>query len=325
MKVLVLGGSGFVGRAVAVEASRRGHDVTVLNRGRREAAPGVTTVVGDRLTPDGLALLGSGSWDVVVDTWSGDAEAVRRSAALLTGRAGHYTYVSSRSVYRYGSALPLTEEAPLCDPGELGYAGDKLRGELAARTFDGPVLLGRAGLILGPHEDVGRLPWWLRRLHRGGPTLAPGPRELPLQYVDARDLAAFLLDAAAGRLTGAYNLVSPSGHTTMGELLEVAAEVTGGHAELCWLDPAAVLAAGIQPWTQLPVWLPPGTDHAFMHGGDVSRAHAAGLRNRPPRETIADTWAWLTSLSDPPPQRTDRPPVGLDPAIEAKVLAEAAG
>jgi 2'-hydroxyisoflavone reductase len=324
MKVLVLGGSGFVGRAVAVEASRGGHHVTVFNRGHRDPVPGVVTVIGDRLTPDGLDALGSGSWDVVVDTWSGDAEAVRHSAALLTGRAGHYTYVSSRSVYRYPGAQPFTEAAPLCDPGEPGYAGDKLRGELAARTFGGPVLLGRAGLILGPYEDVGRLPWWLRRLHRGGPTLAPGPRDLPLQYVDARDLAAFLLHAAAGGLTGAYNLVSPSGHTTIGELLEVAAEVTGGHAQLCWLDPQTVLAAGIEPWTQLPVWLPPGADHAFMHGGDVSRAHTAGLRNRPVRETVADTWAWLASLSDTPPQRTDRPPVGLDPAVEAKVLAEVA-
>ena len=321
----MLGGSGFVGRAVAVEASRRGDDVTVFNRGHRDPVPGATALVGDRLAPDGLAALCAGSWDVVVDTWSGDAEAVHRSAALLTGRAEHYTYVSSRSVYRYGGAQPLTEDAPLGDPAEPGYAGDKLRGEQAARTFGGRVLLGRAGLILGPHEDVGRLPWWLRRLHRGGPTLAPGPRDLPLQYIDARDLAAFLLDAAAGLLTGAYNVVSPPGHTTMGELLDVATEVTGAHAELCWLDPQTVLAAGIEPWTQLPVWLPPGSDHAFMHNGDVSRARAAGLRNRPVGETVRDTWAWLTSLSGTPPQRTDRPPVGLDPALEAKVLEEAAG
>jgi len=295
----------------------RGHDVTVFNRGRRDPVPGVTTVAGDRLA--GLDALGDASWDVVVDTWSGDAGAVRRSAGLLTGRAEHYTYVSSRSVYRYPGVPPLAEESPLCDPDEPGYAGDKLRGELAAATFGGPVLLGRAGLILGPHEDVGRLPWWLRRLHRGGPTLAPGPRDLPLQYVDARDLAIFLLDAAAHRLTGAYNLVSRAGHTTMGELLDVAAEVTGGHADLRWVDPQAVLAAGIQPWTQLPIWLPPGPDHTFLHDGDVSRAHAAGLRIRPVGETVADTWRWLAPLPAAP-RREDRPAVGLDPAVEAAVL-----
>jgi 2'-hydroxyisoflavone reductase len=323
VRVLVLGGSGFVGRAVAVEALQRGHDVTVFNRGRGDPVPGVVTVVGDRLSPTALDALGSGRWDVVVDTWSGDAGAVRRSAGLLTGRAGHYTYVSSRSVYRFPGVVPLTEASPLCDPDESGYAGDKLRGELAAQAFGGPVLLGRAGLILGPYEDVGRLPWWLQRLHRGGPTLAPGPRDLPLQYVDARDLAAFLLDAATAGLTGAYNLVSRSGHTTIGELLEVAAQVTGGHAELRWLDPPTVLAAGIQPWSQLPIWLPPGPAHAFLHGGDVSRAHAAGLRTRPVGETVADTWAWLGSLPSTP-QRVDGPPVGLDPAVEETVLAAAA-
>ncbi|GAA0897269.1 hypothetical protein GCM10009557_71850 [Virgisporangium ochraceum] len=108
----------------------------------------------------------------------------------------------------------------------------------------------------------------------------------------------------------------------MGELLEVAAEVTGGRAELRWLDPEAVLAAGIRPWTQLPVWLPPGPAHEFLHAGDVSRAHAAGLRTRPVRETIADTWSWLGSLSSTPRQ-ADGPPVGLDPAVEAAVLAAA--
>jgi nucleoside-diphosphate-sugar epimerase len=322
VRVLVLGGSGFVGRAVAVEALRRGFEVTALNRGRRDPVPGVATVIGDRLRADGLDALGSGQWDAVVDTWSGDVEAVRRSAGLLTGRARHYTYVSSRSVYRFPGVPPLTEASPLFGPDEPGYAGDKRRGELAALTFGGPVLLARAGLILGPHEDVGRLPWWLRRLRHGGPTLAPGPRDLPLQYVDARDLATFLLDAATGRLAGAYNLVSRSGHTTMGELLEVAAEVTGGRAALRWLDPEAVLAAGIRPWTQLPLWLPPGPAHEFLHAGDVSRAHAAGLRTRPVRETVADTWAWLGSLSSMP-RHADGPAVGLDPAVEAAVLAAA--
>ncbi len=257
-----------------------------------------------------------------MDTWSAQGEAVSRTARLLRGRAGHYTYVSSRSVYEWGASLPLTEQTPLADAAAEGYGGDKLRGELGAAEFGGPVLLARAGLILGPHEDVGRLPWWLRRLARGGPTLAPGPRTLPLQYIDARDLAVFLLDAAAAGRTGPYNLVSPPGHTTMGELLEVAREVTGGRAELRWTDPAVIAAAGIEPWTDLPIWFPPGPDHEFLHGADVSKALAAGLRCRPVRDTVADTWAWLQSLPGAAPQRADRDPVGLDPAVEAKVLGE---
>jgi 2'-hydroxyisoflavone reductase len=324
MRILVLGGSGFVGRAVAELAVSRGDDVTVFNRGRRSPVAGIRVLTGDRLAEGGLGALRDGTWDAVVDTWSADASAVGAAADLLKGRAGHFSYVSSRSVYHYdetAAAVPkLDEDAPVVAAGEQGYAGDKLRGERAAEAFGGPLLLARAGLILGPHEDIGRLPWWLNRLRRGGPTLAPGPRELPLQYVDARDLAAFLLDAAAAGTTGPFNVVSEPGHTTMGELLEVAGEVTGGHAELRWTSPEVILAAGIEPWTQLPCWLPPGPLHTFLHDGDVSRAVAAGLRCRPVRETVADTWAWLSALPGGAPQRDDRPVAGLDAKIEADLL-----
>ncbi|GAA2901363.1 reductase [Actinoplanes cyaneus] len=321
MRILILGGSGFVGRVLAETAVAAGHHVTVFNRGRRDPVPGVEVLVGDRLAEGGLAALRTGTWDAVVDTWSADATAVGTAAALLAGRAGHLTYVSSRSVYRWPLDGVLSEEAPLCDLDDPGYAGDKLRGERAAEAFGGPVLFARAGLILGPHEDVGRLPWWLNRLHRGGPTLAPGPRDLPLQYLDVRDLALFLL-ANVGA-TGPFNLVSPPGHTTMGELLDTAAQVTGGHAELRWTDPETILAAGVEPWTDLPIWLPPGEDHHTMHEGDVGKALAAGLRCRPVRETVADTWRWLSTLAGDVPRRTDRPAVGLDPAVEAKLLSAA--
>ncbi|GAA2632778.1 NAD-dependent epimerase/dehydratase family protein [Paractinoplanes durhamensis] len=323
MRLLILGGSGFVGRSVAEEAVARGDDVTVFNRGQRGTPAGVRVLHGDRMSPDGLAALNvDQSWDAVIDTWSAGAGAVGRTARLLSGRAGHYGYVSSRSVYRWGTPLPLTEDSPLADPREPGYAGDKVRGENAADSFDGPVMLGRAGLILGPHEDIGRLPWWLNRLARGGPTLAPGPRVLPLQYIDARDLAIFMLNAAVSQLSGPYNVVSEPGHTTMGELLEVAREVTGNRAQLRWADPSVIAAAGIAGWSQLPIWLPPGPDHDFLHRGDVTKALKVGLRCRPIYDTVADTWQWLRSLPGDAPLRADRDQVGLDPAIEAKVLGE---
>ncbi|SNY45131.1 NAD-dependent epimerase/dehydratase family protein [Paractinoplanes atraurantiacus] len=318
MKVLVLGGTGFAGRAVAEEAARRGDEVTLFNRGRR----GDASLVGDRLAPAGLSALESGEWDAVVDTWSAEGEAVRRTAELLRGRAGHYTYVSSRSVYRWLAPGPLTEAAPLVDQSEQGYAGDKLRGEIGAAAFGGPVLLARAGLILGPYEDVGRLPWWLNRIARGGPALAPGPRELPLQLIDVRDLAAFVLDAAARRLDGPFNVVSEPGHTTMGELLDLANEATGGNAELRWTDPEVIVKKGVEPWTQLPIWFPPGPEHEFMNTAGVGKAVGAGLRCRPVRETVFDTWSWLQSLGQQAPQRDDRPRVGLDPAVERELLAE---
>ncbi|XVV17430.1 NAD-dependent epimerase/dehydratase family protein [Actinoplanes sp. CA-131856] len=318
MRVLVLGGTGFAGRAVAEEAARRGDEVTLFNRGRRGGA----SLVGDRLAEGGLSALESGEWDAVVDTWSAGGEAVRRTAELLRGRAGHYSYVSSRSVYRWLAPGPLDERAPLVDQTEQGYAGDKLRGEQGAAAFGGPVLLARAGLILGPYEDVGRLPWWLNRVARGGPVLAPGPRELPLQLIDVRDLAVFVLDAAARGLDGPYNVVSAPGHTTMGELLETAVEATGGGAELRWTDPEVIVKRGVQPWTQLPIWFPPGPEHAFMNSADVSKALRAGLRCRPVRETVFDTWSWLRTLGQPAPQRDDRPRVGLDPEVERGLLGE---
>ncbi|MFG1990574.1 NAD-dependent epimerase/dehydratase family protein [Actinoplanes sp. NPDC048988] len=318
MRVLVLGGTGFAGRAVAEQAARRGDEVTLFNRGRRGGA----SLVGDRLASDGLKALETGEWDAVVDTWSADGQAVRRTAELLRGRAGHYTYISSRSVYRWLTPGPLSEAAALVEETEPGYAGDKLRGERGAAAFGGPVLLARAGLILGPYEDVGRLPWWLNRIARGGPTLAPGPRELPLQYIDVRDLAAFVLDAAAARLDGPYNLVSEPGHTTMGELLETANEVTGGHAELRWTGPEVIVAKGVEPWTQLPIWFPPGPEQEFMNTAEVGPAVRAGMRCRPVRETVVDTWSWLRSLGQPAPQRDDRPRVGLDPAVERELLGE---
>ncbi|GGN35292.1 nucleoside-diphosphate-sugar epimerase [Actinoplanes campanulatus] len=319
MRILILGGSGFVGRATAELAVARGHDVTVFNRGRRDPVAHVTTLTGDRLATGGLDALRDGAWDTVIDTWSAGAAAVGAAAALLSGRATNFVYVSSRSVYRWDlDAPPLAEDSPLADVDDPGYAGDKLRAEIATAAFDGPVLLARAGLILGPYEDIGRLPWWLGRLHTGGPTLAPGPRDLALQYIDVRDLAAFLLDAAGRH--GPFNVVSPPGHTTMGELLDIANEVTGAHADLRWLPGEDIAAAGVQPWTQLPIWLTPETGYAFMHQGDVGKALAAGLSCRPARDTVTDTWTWLQTLPGGAPQRTDRPQPGLDPQIEAKLL-----
>ncbi|WP_336208596.1 NAD-dependent epimerase/dehydratase family protein [Nonomuraea sp. LPB2021202275-12-8] len=324
MNVLVLGGTEFVGRAFVEEALALGHGVTVFNRGTHEPLPGVTALRGDRSAADGLGALARGEWDVVVDTWSWAPSAVRDAASLLAGRAGHYVYVSSRSVYTPPVPLGADESAPVlagdADGGQGGYAEMKAGGEVAATAaFGDRALLARAGLIIGPYENIGRLPWWLSRIARGGPVLAPGPAELGLQYVDARDLAVWCLDAAARGLGGAYNVVSPPGFVTMRELLETCVRVTGSDAELRWLEAQEILAAGVEPWSDLPIWLL-GEDHDFMHGGDVSKAVAAGLRCRPVEETVAGTWEWLRGIGGRAPMRADRPPVGLDPALEAKLL-----
>ncbi|MEU4932611.1 NAD-dependent epimerase/dehydratase family protein [Streptomyces yokosukanensis] len=337
MRLLVLGGTEFVGRAVAEAAVARGWEVTVFHRGRNRPPCGVRSLHGDRTAPDGLAALAAdpGGWDAVVDTWSAAPRAVLTATRLLRGRAARYVYVSSRSVYRWpwpslggdGSAGALVEGA-FADAGQTEYAQDKRGGELAAVEAFGEEgsLLVRAGLILGPHENVGRLPWWLTRIARGGPVLAPGPRELPVQFIDARDLAGWLLGAVERGLSGPYDLIGPPGHSTMGELLDLCVRVTGADAELRWTAPEAILAAGIEPWTQLPVWTPPDSElHDCAHRTDVSRALATGLVCRPPARTVADTWRWLTQIGGAAPLRPDRTAPGLDPRVEAKVLAEAGG
>ncbi|MFF6801722.1 NAD-dependent epimerase/dehydratase family protein [Streptomyces sp. NPDC012616] len=331
MRLLVLGGTEFAGRAVVEAALGRGWEVTVLNRGRQAPVPGTRSLTGDRTAPEGLAALAEGDWDAVVDTWSAAPRAVHETARLLRGRARRYVYVSSCSVYAWAPPAGYAEDSPLVqgaapDAEQSEYVKDKRGGELAvvdAFGADASVLV-RAGLILGPYENVGRLPWWLTRIARGGPVLAPGPRDLPLQYVDVRDLAEWILGAVGQELSGPYNLMSPQGHATMGELLQACVRATGSDAELRWTAPEIVLAAGIEPWTELPVWVPPGTDmHDALHAADVSRAVAAGLSCRPVEETVADTWSWLTSIGGVAPQRPDRTRKGLDPELEAKVLAAA--
>ncbi|MFE9257782.1 NAD-dependent epimerase/dehydratase family protein [Streptomyces sp. NPDC006879] len=326
MRILILGGTEFVGRALAEEALARGWEVTVFHRGTHPAPAGARSLHGDRTAPGGLCALDAGTWDFVLDTWSGAPCAVRDSARLLRDRVRHYAYVSSRSVYRYPAPAGLAEDGPLVEAssgaGEVDYPQAKRGGELALLEALGPErsLLVRAGLIIGPYENIGRLPWWLTWMAEGGPVLAPGPAELPIQYIDGRDLAIWTLDALLHGRAGAYNLASPPGHATMGDLLDACREVTGAGAQLRWVDAEALAEAGIEPWTELPIWLPEGASYDYFHCGDVTKARSDGLRCRPVQDTVADTWRWLTGIGGAAPQRPDQRPPGLDRAREREFL-----
>ncbi|MBV1851267.1 hypothetical protein [Catellatospora tritici] len=156
-------------------------------------------------------------------------------------------------------------------------------------------------LVLGGTRFVGR-------------AIAPGPPYLPQQYIDVRDLSGWLLDAARDEVSGTFNAVSRPGHTTMAELLEACREATGSGARLCRAEPETMLAAGVQPWSELPIWIPDGSPVRGLHETNADRAHAAGLRCRPVAQTVTDTWAWLRSTPDVPTAG------GLDPAREAALL-----
>ncbi|MFI6396026.1 NAD-dependent epimerase/dehydratase family protein [Nonomuraea sp. NPDC050540] len=331
MKLLVLGGTHHVGRAVVESALRRGDEVTTLNRGvSRPPAPGVRALIADRTDPASVAgALGDGEWDAVLDTWYWAPRVVRDSARLLAGRARHYVYVSTRGVYSWPWSPGDDESAPLVE-GDLAsaessdYAAAKRGGELAVlESFGERALLARAGMILGPYENVGRIPWWLRRLEKGGRVLAPGPADTPLQYVDVRDMADWLLRSAEHGLGGGFVVTGRPHAVTTREMLTTAMDVTGSTAELVWA-PGDLLAREKLPLGQeLSMYMPDGSPPAGMHDADTTAVFDAGLTVRPLRDTLADTWAWLQSEGDPPihPAGTD-PGTWADPAAEQRVLSQ---
>ncbi|SCL62992.1 Nucleoside-diphosphate-sugar epimerase [Micromonospora citrea] len=329
MKLLVLGGTHHVGRAVVETALDRGDQVTTLNRGiSRPPTPGTQSLLADRTDPLAVrTALGDEEWDAVIDTWAWAPRVVRDSARLLAGRARHYGYVSSRGVHRWPWPTGADEHAPLVegDPSSedsTDYAAAKRGGELAViEAFGQRALLARAGMILGPYEDVGRIPWWMRRLERGGRVLAPGPADTPLQYIDARDMAAWMLSAADHGVSGAFTVTGRPGAVTIGELLETAREVIGSDAELVWAPAEALAAEGLPLGMEFGIRFPHDPTPTGMHDADVTAAFNAGLTCRPLRDTLADTWAWLQSEGDPVPRPdAPSPDTWLDPATEQRLL-----
>lgn len=320
MRILILGGTVFLGRHVAAAALERGHELTLFTRGRHGADlfPDAERLVGDRAGD--LSALEGREWDVVVDTSGYEAEHVARSAALL-GDA-HLVFVSSCNVYPAWPAEPVDEGSPVWEDGD-GYGPQKAASERAAEAaLPGRVAAVRAGLICGPHDNVFRLPWWVRRIAAGGRVPAPGDPARTVQLIDARDLATWMLDLGERRVAGAFNGTAPPGRTTMGEVLEAAVSATGSGAELEWIPDERLQAAGVEPWTELPLWLPaaefPGT---WAIG--TERAQAAGLRCRPVAETVADVWAWLRGggESELDEWRAEHRPPPMPPARERELLS----
>ncbi|WP_344547431.1 NAD-dependent epimerase/dehydratase family protein [Actinomadura fulvescens] len=320
----MLGGTWFLGRAVVVEALRRGHDVTTFNRGKTgQDVPGAQVVRGDRSRHGDLAAaVAAGPFDVVVDPSGYVPVDVAAAAHALAARVGRYVFVSTVDAYEDWPHAPITERSPLheCPPdvawGSLPYGHLKAGCERAlAAAWPGELVVVRPGVLLGVREPKGRLPWWLRRMERGGRVLAPGEPERRLQPVDVRDAAAFVVDLAEGRADGPVNVVAPQGHTTMRRLLQACAAVVERNAELVWLPDDALVAAGVREWTELPMWRPaPGT-----WAVDATRARAAGLVCRPVTQTVADTWRWMKS-GQQVAEHWRTAEHGIDPAKEGELL-----
>lgn len=320
MRLLVLGGTKFLGRAAVEEALARGHEVTLFNRGETnpELFPEAERLHGDR-TADLGALRGR-EWDAVIDPSGFVPAVVRDSAELLRGSVGHYLFVSSVSAYA-SLAGPNDEESPLAELGEMpddrlledfsNYGALKVLCEQAVgEGFGEPHAVARPGLIVGAHDPTGRFTYWPHRVARGGEVLAPAPPERRVQFVDVRDLGPWLVDLSERRAAGAYNATHP-GHG-WGEVLETCREVAGSDAAFTWVPDSFLVEHGVGEWMELPMWIQ-DHDAAGLHESDVSRAVEAGLTFRPLEETVRDTLELAQTTSE----------AGLSPEREAELLAAA--
>jgi 2'-hydroxyisoflavone reductase len=313
MRLLVLGGTLFLGRHVVDAALARGHQLTVFTRGRREVPWGaqVEARTGDRdpRNAPGLDSLSTGEWDAAIDTSGYVPRVVDASAALLERRVRRYLFVSSVSVYADASRPGVNEDAavaalddPASDDVPKHYGALKAACEAVVRErFGARATIVRPGLIVGPHDPTDRFAYWPARFvhprllgDRAPQAVVPAPRERPIQVVDARDLAAWMVALAERDVAGTFNATSPAGALTFGDLVDACVAVATAPPEPVWVDDAALVAHHVEPWTGLPLWIPAtDADAAGFMAVDVSRAKAAGLACRPLADTVRDTAAWL--------------------------------
>ena len=313
MKLLVLGGTRFLGRHVVDAALARGDAVTIFTRGRLPVPWGdrVTARIGNRdprIAP-GLAALESGAWDAVIDCSGYVPRVVEASARLLAPRTSRYVFVSSMSVYAKTERPNLDERTPvagLADPGTEAvmehYGALKAACEAVIdRLYAKRATQVRPGLIVGPFDGTDRFGYWVARFvhprllgDRSPEAVVPAPSDRPVQFIDARDLAGWMLELATRDVAGAFNACSPAFHWRMGDLVDALAAASPAPPRPRWIDDDALLARGVTPWTGLPLWLPPSEpDSAGFMTMDCSRATQAGLSIRPLARTIGDTADWL--------------------------------
>jgi len=322
MKLLLLGGTAYLGPELVEAARARGHEVTLFNRGKTRPGlfPELEKLHGDR---DGqLDALRGRRWDVVLDTSGYVPRIVRRSAELLAPWVERYVFVSSISVYAEEARAPISEGSPLAvapDPASedvrAHYGALKALCEQAAEAaMPGRVLAIRPGLIVGPGDPTDRFTYWPVRFARGGEVLAPGDGADPAQVVDVRDLASFMVSAAERRLAGTMNAVGPATPLLLRDFLE-ACRVPGVDAQLTWVDAPFLEQQQVAPWSDLPVWVPRSEAFAQV---SCAPALAAGLAFRPVADTARDTLAWWRAE---PEERRGKLRAGLTPEREAEVLA----
>lgn len=332
-KILVLGGTGFLGPAFVTAAQARGHTLTLFNRGktRPELFPDVEKLHGDRdpNKDEGLKALEGRSFDAVIDTSGYFPRIVRASSELLAPNVGQYIFISSVSAYAKNDTPHADESAAtatLADPNveTMGknfenYGGLKRACEEAAeKAMPGRVTVVRPGYIVGPEDRSDRFTYFPLRYEQGGEMLAPGSPSDPLQIIDVRDLAEWLVVLVERNTTGIFNAVGPEKPWTMGEMFAACKEVTGKDTKLIWVPGEFLLKNGEDGEGALPIWAPAFGAYAGMHLRSNTQAVRAGLKFRSPVDTTRDTLAWFKSQ---PEERRSKPRAGLPPEREAELLS----
>ena len=321
MRLLVLGGTKFLGRAIVEAALERGHELTLFNRGQTnpDLFREVEQVRGDRT--ESLDALAGRDWDAVVDVATFIPRVVRISVDALRDRVGRYVYISSISAYADMSVAPVEGNpvAELDDPGSESledYGALKAACEqIVESAYAERSLVVRPGLIVGQHDPTDRFTYWPRRIAEGGRVLAPAPPGAPVQFVDVRDLAEWVVHATESGLSGVYNATGEP--VTFEALIETCKRVAGSDADVVWMPADRLVEAGVGEWMELPLWIA-APEFAAMQQADVSRAVAAGLRFRPLDETVRATLAWDRARETPRAEG-----VGLAPERERELLADA--
>lgn len=327
LRILILGGTGFIGPHMVKEALRRGHEVELFNRGQTDSElfPDLKLYVGDR--KNGLDSLEGGKWDAVIDNSGYVPRYVEDSARLLAPAISHYLFISTISVYGDFSK-PIDENTA------VGTLDDESIEEVTGESY-GPLkalceqrvvsevgadraTILRPTYICGPGDRTDRYSYWPVRTMRGGEMLWPGTPNDDIQIIDVRDLANFTVDCLEQKTSGAYNTVTPKGAFKMGALLEDCLAVTGADMSPTWVDTKFINDMDVAAGGSLPIWEDPNGESSQLLTVDGSRAAAAGLRNRPTRETARDTISWWKTL---PSDRTASIRAGLDSEREAELLA----
>ena len=309
MKLLILGGTRFVGRHLAQAALERGHTVTLFNRGNHPGLfPEAEELTGDR--GGDLSALGGRRWDAVIDTSGYTPRQLRSSTELLRNAAARYLFISSISVYAEQATPFQDEDAPLAQLEDEStetvtaetYGGLKVLCErVVQRAFPETHLVLRPGLVVGPHDPTDRFTYWPVRVAAGGEVLAPAGPEAPVQFIDARDLAEFGLALLEASRSGIFNVVSDPDQFDFGALLASCRQASSSDASFTWVDEAFLLAQGVRPFADLPLWLPEDARGFARISND--RARAAGLEIRSLAQTVQDTLAWARTRAPDAPRQ----------------------